>query len=107
MVCDISFHRIYGLYGLKYQIGKISGDVTDAGRTKTSEESVTQLLICKSQKITRGQRHSWRADHALSQIKYETNLIVSLFFRVKCNVKQKLEAALPHKPPRASACCIR
>ena len=80
---DIRYHDISlndtQSTGLKYQIGKISGDVTDTGQTKTSEESVTQLLICKSQKITRGQRHSWRADHALSQIKYETNLIVSYF----------------------------
>ena len=33
IVGDISFQKMYGLYGLKHHIVEISGDVTDAGRT--------------------------------------------------------------------------
>ena len=47
------FQKMYGLYGLKYHIVEISGDVTDAGRDKqtnkqtTSKDRATQLLICE------------------------------------------------------------
>ena len=32
MVGDITFQKMYSLYGLKHHIVDISGDVTDAGR---------------------------------------------------------------------------
>ena len=52
MVGDISFQKMYGLYGLKHHIVEISGDVTDAGRTTTttttSKDRATQLLICEA-----------------------------------------------------------
>ena len=44
---DMSFQKMYGLYGLKHHIVEISGDVTDAGRDGTSEYRATQLLICE------------------------------------------------------------
>ena len=48
MVGDISFQKMYGLYGLKHHIVEISGDVTDAGRTTTRKDRATQLLICEA-----------------------------------------------------------
>ena len=41
---------MYDLYSLKHHIVEISGDVTDAGRdrTTTSEDRATQLLICET-----------------------------------------------------------
>ena len=40
-----SFQKIYGLYGLKYHIVEISGDVTKAGRDgQTNEQGKIELL---------------------------------------------------------------
>ena len=39
----ISFQKMYGLYGLKHHIVKISGDVTDAGRTDKQQAKIVLL----------------------------------------------------------------
>ena len=48
---DMSFQKMYGLYGLKHYIVEISGDVTAPdGQTNeqtTSKDRATQLLICE------------------------------------------------------------
>ena len=49
MVGDITFQKMYGLYGLKHHIVDISGDVTDAGRmnkrTNNKQRQGLPLLI--------------------------------------------------------------
>ena len=49
IVGDMSFQKMYGLYGLKHYIVETSGDVTNAGRTNkqtTREDRATQLVNC-------------------------------------------------------------
>ena len=47
---DISYQKMYGVFGLTHDIVEISGDVTDAGRMDKREDGVcaTQLLICET-----------------------------------------------------------
>ena len=47
---DISYQKMYGVYGLTHHILEISGDVTDAGRMDKREDGIcaTQLLICEA-----------------------------------------------------------
>ena len=49
IVGDMSFQKMYGLYGLKNYIVETSGDVTNAGRTNkqtTREDRATHLVNC-------------------------------------------------------------
>ena len=43
IVVNISFLKIFGLYGLKHHIVEISGDVTDAGRTNERQVKIELL----------------------------------------------------------------
>ena len=46
-----SFQKIYGLYGLKYHIVEISGDVTEAGQTPlvVANKQKKRILYYKSE----------------------------------------------------------
>ena len=43
MAGDISFQKMYGLYGLKHHIVEKSGDVTDAGRDEQQQAKIELL----------------------------------------------------------------